>query len=129
MSTSAVLVREHSREVAGALGGEADPDLWDRYRQGVCGREGIGLMKVQVFGSGGGCTPCEIMLRDSQAAVAELRVASEAEYVTRIQLMLELGIAASPALVVDGQVKCVGRALDIAEIKTILAAPAAETTS
>ena len=41
-------------------------------------------MKVQVFGSGGGCAPCTLMLRNAQTAVAELGLATEVEYVTRI---------------------------------------------
>lgn len=77
-------------------------------------------MKIQVFGSGSGCAPCTTMLRNVEAAIAELGLSTQVEYVTRIQQMLELGIAGSPALVVDGDVKCVGRALDVATIKAIL---------
>jgi hypothetical protein len=40
--------------------------------------------------------------------------------------MLDLGIAGSPALVVDGDIKCVGRALDVAAIKVILASTKTE---
>ncbi len=83
-------------------------------------------MKVQVFSSGGGCAPCKVMLRNVQAAVSELGLATEVEYVTRIHQMLGLGITASPALVVDGEVKCVGRALDVPAIKAILAACSSE---
>jgi small redox-active disulfide protein 2 len=77
-------------------------------------------MKIQVFGSGGGCAPCKTMLRNAETAVAELGLSTEVEYVTRIQHMLELGISGSPALVVDGEVKCVGKALDVTAIKAIL---------
>ncbi len=63
-------------------------------------------MSRQVFGSGGGCAPCKITVRrNARAAIAELGVATEAEYVTHIQQMLKLRIAGSPALVVDEQVK------------------------
>lgn len=42
------------------------------------------------------------------------------EYVTSIRQMLELGITATPALVIDGDVKCVGRALDLPALKELL---------
>jgi len=77
-------------------------------------------MKIQVFGSGGGCAPCKTMLRNVEAAVADLGLSIPVEYVTRVQQMLDLGITGSPALVVDGEVKCVGRALEVAAIKAIL---------
>jgi len=77
-------------------------------------------MKIQVFGSGG-CGPCKTMLRNVEAAVVELGLSTKVEYVTRIQAMLELGITGSPALVVDGDIKCVGRALDVEAAKAILA--------
>ncbi len=83
-------------------------------------------MKIQVFSSGGGCAPCKIMLRNVEAAVAELGIAADVEYVTRVQQMLDLGITGTPALVVDGEVTCVGRALDVAAIKRILTAPATD---
>lgn len=77
-------------------------------------------MKIQVFGSGGGCAPCKTMLRNVELAIAALGLATQAEYVTRVQQMIDLGITGSPALVVDGEIKCVGRALDVAAVKAIL---------
>ena len=85
-------------------------------------------MKIQVFGSGGGCAPCKTMLRNVEAAVAELDLAVPVEYVTRIQQMLDLGISGSPALVVDGEVKCAGKVLDVAAIKAVLATNESEVS-
>ena len=85
-------------------------------------------MKIQVFGSGSGCAPCKTLLRNVEAAVAELGLSTSVEHVTRIQEMLELGITGSPALVVDGDVKCVGRALDVAAIKAVLTSSMTEVT-
>ena len=75
-------------------------------------------MRIQVFGTG--CAPCKKMLVNVEAAVAELGIASQVEHVTRVQAMLDAGITGTPALVVDGEIKCVGRALDVASIKSIL---------
>jgi small redox-active disulfide protein 2 len=75
-------------------------------------------MKVQVFGAG--CASCKEMLSNVQTAVAELGLACQVEHVTRIQSMIDVGVSGTPALVVDGEIKCVGRALDVAAIKSIL---------
>lgn len=75
-------------------------------------------MKIQVFGTG--CAPCKAMLRNVQTAVAELGLGSPVEHVTRVQAMLDAGITGTPAFVVDGEIKCVGRTLDVAAIKAIL---------
>lgn len=83
-------------------------------------------MKIQVCGSGGGCAACKTMVRNVEAAVADLGLSVEPEYVTRIQRMIELGISGSPALVVDGDVKCVGETLEVEAVKTILVAAAAK---
>jgi len=79
-------------------------------------------MKIQVYGTG--CVPCKTMLRNVEAAVTELGLGAQIEHVTRVQAMLDAGITGTPALVVDGSVKCVGRALDVAAIKLLLTSPA-----
>jgi small redox-active disulfide protein 2 len=75
-------------------------------------------MRIQVFATG--CAPCKVLLRNVAAAVAELGLTSPVEHVTRLQEMLDAGITGTPALVVNGEIKCVGRALDVATIKSIL---------
>ena len=75
-------------------------------------------MRIQVFGTG--CAPCKKMLGNVETAAAELGLSSQVEHVTRVQAMIDAGITGTPALVVDGEIKCVGRALDVATIKSIL---------
>jgi small redox-active disulfide protein 2 len=75
-------------------------------------------MKIQVFGTG--CAPCKTVLRNVEAAVAELGLGAQVEHATRVQAMLDAGITGTPALVVDGEVKCVGRVLDVAASKVLL---------
>jgi small redox-active disulfide protein 2 len=75
-------------------------------------------MKIRVFGTS--CTACKTMLRNVQTAVAELGLGAEIEHVTRVQAMLDAGITGTPALVVDGDVECVGRALEVSAIKALL---------
>ncbi|HMA96050.1 MAG TPA: vitamin K epoxide reductase family protein [Polyangiaceae bacterium] len=42
------------------------------------------------------------------------------EHVTRVQAMLDAGISGTPALVVNGELKSVGKLLDVASIQSIL---------
>jgi len=81
-------------------------------------------MRIQVFGMG--CTPCKEMLRNVKTAVEELNLHFPVEHVTRVQEMLDAGITGTPALVVNGKVKCVGRVLDIATIESILVSAKSE---
>ena len=66
-------------------------------------------MKIRIFGTG--CAPCKAMLHN----------------VTRIQEMIDAGITATPTLVVDGEIKSVGRALDVPALKTLLVACRSES--
>jgi small redox-active disulfide protein 2 len=81
-------------------------------------------MRIQVFGTG--CAPCKTMLQNVEKAVAELRLGARVEHVTRIQAMLDAGVTGTPALVLDGEIKSVGKALDVATIKSILTSAASE---
>lgn len=75
-------------------------------------------MKIQVFGTG--CAPCKAMLSNVQAAVAELGLDCTVEHVTNVLDMIDAGITGTPALAIDGEVKCMGRSLEIAAIKGLL---------
>ncbi len=82
-------------------------------------------MKIRIFGTG--CAPCKAMLHNVQTAVAELGLGAQVEHVTRIQEMIDAGITATPTLVVDGEIKSVGRALDVPALKTLLVACRSES--
>ena len=77
-------------------------------------------MRIQVYGSG--CTPCKIMLANTEQAVRELGMPHQVEHVKRIQDMLEAGISGTPALAINGEVKVMGKALDVPQIKALLSA-------
>lgn len=77
-------------------------------------------MKVQVFGTA--CAACTVMKRNVDTAVAELGLDCTVEHVTRILDMIDHGVGATPALAIDGDLKVVGRALDVPAIKELLSA-------
>ncbi len=77
-------------------------------------------MKIQVYGTG--CTPCKIMLANTQQAALQLGLADSVQHVSRIQDMIAAGITGTPALVIDGEIKVMGKALDIPTIVALLRA-------
>jgi small redox-active disulfide protein 2 len=75
-------------------------------------------MKVQVFGTG--CAACKALKANVESAVAELGLGCEVEFESRLLEMVKYGVAQLPALVVDGEVKSVGRVLDVPSVKAML---------
>ncbi len=64
-------------------------------------------MKIQVCGPGcANCTKTEAVVT---AAVAEAGVTATVEKVTDFAEMAKLGVLSTPAVVVDGQIRCVGK--------------------
>jgi len=61
------------------------------------------------------------MKRNVTQAVADLALDCSVEHVDRIVDMIEHGVTATPALEIDGTLEIVGRALSVAELKTLLA--------
>ncbi len=62
---------------------------------------------IQVLGPG--CAKCTEAARIAAEAVAESGVEAKVEKVEDIQKIMEFGVFSTPAVVVDGKVKVVGR--------------------
>jgi len=64
-------------------------------------------MQIKVCGPGcANCTKAEVVVKE---AVAELGVAAEVEKITDFAEMAKLGVLSTPAIVINGQIKCVGK--------------------
>jgi small redox-active disulfide protein 2 len=72
----------------------------------------------QILGTG--CPKCNKLAENTAAAADELGIEYEIEKVSDIAKILEFGVIATPALAVDGEVKVVGKAPSVSELKTIL---------
>ncbi len=66
-------------------------------------------MKIQILGTG--CPKCKQLEANAREAVAKKGVAAEIEKVTNIDEIMEMGVMMTPALVIDGEVKSVGKVL------------------
>ena len=67
------------------------------------------------------CSKCEKLKKDTETAAQELGIQYEIEKISDISSMLQFGVMSTPALVVDGEVKVVGKVPSITELKQMLA--------
>lgn len=72
-------------------------------------------MKIEVFGPG--CPKCLQVEKVAKEALLELGVQGEVEKVKDIGKIVEAGIMITPAVKVNGIVKCSGRVPKIEEVK------------
>ena len=76
------------------------------------------MKKIQILGTG--CHKCKKLAENAEAAAKELELEFEVEKVTDINEMMKFGVMMTPALVVDGEVKVVGKVPSPDEIKQML---------
>ena len=76
------------------------------------------MKKIQILGPG--CPKCKKLAEESEKAARELGLEFEIGKVTDVKEIMKFGVFSTPALVVDGKVKSVGKILDAKQIKDIL---------
>ena len=76
------------------------------------------MTKIQVLGPG--CQKCQVLYQHVEQAVKELGLECELEKVTDISAIVAYGILSTPALVVNGEVKIVGRVPSAEQLKEVL---------
>ncbi len=77
--------------------------------------------KLQILGTG--CPKCRLLTEHAERAARELGLDYELEKVTEIEKIFEFGIVATPALVVDGEIKVFGHVPSTTKLKELLAGP------
>lgn len=75
-------------------------------------------MKIQILGTG--CPKCKKLTENAEQAALELGLEHEIEKVTDINAIMAFGVMMTPALVIDGEVKLVGKVPGVEELKTLL---------
>lgn len=75
-------------------------------------------MKIEILGMG--CPRCQKTAANAEQAVKELGAEAEIVKVEKIDEIMKYGVVMTPALVVDGEVKCAGKIPAIEEIKNWL---------
>ena len=72
-------------------------------------------MEIKVCGPG--CASCEKAQKAVEAAIAAKEIQATFTKVTDFQEIAQLGIVSTPAVIIDGEVKCVGRAPKQSEVE------------
>ena len=75
-------------------------------------------MKIEVLGSC--CSKCETLLANVKEAVAELGLDAEVVKVQDFKEIMKYGVMTTPALVIDGVVKVIGKVPSKEEVKSML---------
>ena len=76
------------------------------------------MKKIQILGPG--CAKCIKLAQNTDQAAKNLGIEYEIEKVTDIKEIMKCGVMMTPALVVDGKVKVVGKILTPAEIEGLI---------
>ncbi len=76
------------------------------------------MRTLQILGAG--CPRCNQLAAATDAAASALGLDFQIQKVTDLKRIMSFGVTATPALVVDGVVKCVGRVPKVDELKTML---------
>lgn len=69
---------------------------------------------------GPGCANCRALYERTRQAARELGLECEVEKITDLNVILGYRVLATPALVVDGEVKLAGRVPSVEQLKEVL---------
>ncbi|KGO35557.1 MAG: thioredoxin family protein [Desulfoprunum sp.] len=75
-------------------------------------------MKIHILGPG--CAKCTQLTETVTTAAKELGLDCEIEKVSDFNKIMSFGVMMTPGLVVNGEVKAVGRVPSLEEVKTML---------
>lgn len=76
---------------------------------------------MQLLVLGTGCAKCAKLVEQTKKAADELGLQYELNKITDLNQIMALGVMLTPALVVNGTVKVVGKVPSVEEIKKLLA--------
>jgi len=84
----------------------------------VTGNRQSGKPNIKVLGSG--CKNCHALLENTRAAVKNLALDADVEYVTDMEKVMGYGVMSMPALVVNETVVSAGRVLKAGDVERAL---------
>ncbi len=79
-------------------------------------------MDIKVLGTG--CAKCKQLFAEAEKAIAEAGVTANLTKVEKLDDIVTYGVMMTPALVIDGEVKCSGKLAKAAEIAKWITAAA-----
>ena len=76
------------------------------------------MRSIRILGTG--CAKCKKLAKNAETAAKELHLDFEITKITDIPEIIKYGVMATPALVIDGEIKVAGKVLSVEEIKNML---------
>jgi small redox-active disulfide protein 2 len=76
------------------------------------------MKKIEILGTG--CPKCKKLYEQTLLAVGQMGIAAEVVKVEDIQAIIAKGVMMTPGLVVDGEVKSVGRIPPLDDLKRMI---------
>ena len=75
-------------------------------------------LRITILGAG--CQACEQLARNVRAALTQMDVPAEVEQVSGVKKIAEYNVIGTPALLVNGKVRSVGKVLSAAQVVKLL---------
>ena len=75
-------------------------------------------MIIKILGIG--CSKCEKLEKNLETALEELNIGADIEKVEDLEVIVSYGVMSTPALVIDGEVKSIGKIPKVKELKEML---------
>lgn len=75
-------------------------------------------MEIKILGTG--CSKCEKLEKNLETALKELNIKADIEKVDNLSVIVSYGVMSTPGLVIDGEVKSIGKVPKVKELKKML---------
>lgn len=75
-------------------------------------------MEIKILGTG--CSKCEKLEKNLEIALKELNIEADIENVDNLAVIVSYGVMSTPGLVIDGEVKSIGKVPKVKELKEML---------
>lgn len=75
-------------------------------------------MIIKILGAG--CAKCEEVEKNLKIAIEELNLDAQIEKIEDLVEIVKYGVMTTPTLVIDGQIKLMGKVPSVKEIKKVL---------
>jgi small redox-active disulfide protein 2 len=75
-------------------------------------------MEIMILGTG--CSKCEKLEKNLEIALDELNMDANIEKVDNLAVIVSYGVMSTPGLVIDGEVKSIGKVPKVKELKKML---------
>lgn len=75
-------------------------------------------MEIMILGTG--CSKCEKLEKNLETALKELNIDAHIEKVDNLAVIVSYGVMSTPGLVIDGEVKSIGKVPNVKELKKML---------